>query len=85
MLVLSAATGKFGTDVHIVAAGPGNPCLVIGPGHDSRESVLRGPRPLIEPDAILITHSHMDHAWEAVPLGAPASSAAWRAVAARRA
>ncbi|MFE6068190.1 MBL fold metallo-hydrolase [Streptomyces sp. NPDC056525] len=78
MLVLSAATGMFGTNVHIVAAGPGNPCLVVDPGHDSQEAVLRAVRAhRLEPEAILITHGHMDHTWDAVPLARHYGVPAW--------
>ncbi|MFC8506983.1 MBL fold metallo-hydrolase [Streptomyces sp. NPDC057411] len=78
MLVLSAATGKFGTNVHIVAAGPGNPCLIVDPGHDSREAVLRAVRAhRLTPEAILITHGHMDHTWDAVPLARHYGVPAW--------
>ena len=78
MLVLSAATGKFGTNVHLVAAGPGNPCLIVDPGHDSADAVLEAVRAhRLEPEAILITHGHMDHTWDAVPLARYYGIPAW--------
>ncbi|MFD0147286.1 MULTISPECIES: MBL fold metallo-hydrolase [unclassified Streptomyces] len=78
MLVLSASTGKFGTNVHLVAAGPGNPCLIVDPGHDSAEAVRQAVRAhRLEPEAILITHGHMDHTWDAVPLARHYGVAAW--------
>jgi glyoxylase-like metal-dependent hydrolase (beta-lactamase superfamily II) len=78
MLVLSTTTGKFGTNVHVVAGGPGQPCLIIDPGHGSdpevREIVLRH---RLMPEAILITHGHMDHTWDAVPLSRYYEVPAW--------
>ncbi|BBC32789.1 hypothetical protein SGFS_040830 [Streptomyces graminofaciens] len=78
MLVLSATTGKFGTNVHVVAAGPGSPCLIIDPGHDSADAVAEAVRThRLQPEAILITHGHMDHTWDAVPLARRYGIAAW--------
>lgn len=78
MLVLSATTGKFGTNVHLVAAGPGSPCLVVDPGHQAADAVLEAVRAhRLEPEAILITHGHMDHTWDAVPLARHYGVPAW--------
>lgn len=78
MLVLSATTGKFGTNVHLVAAGPGHPCLIVDPGHGAAEAVLEAVRAhRLEPEAILITHGHMDHTWDAVPLARHYGVPAW--------
>ncbi|MEW2510298.1 MBL fold metallo-hydrolase [Streptomyces sp. NPDC046870] len=78
MLVLSAATGKFGTNVHIVAPGRGAPCLIVDPGHDAADAVVEAVRAhRLEPEAILITHGHMDHTWDAVPLARRYGIPAW--------
>lgn len=78
MLVLSAATGRFGTNVHVVAAGPGNPCLIVDPGHDAADTVREAVRThRLQPEAILITHGHMDHTWDAVPLARHYGVPAW--------
>lgn len=78
MLALSATTGKFGTNVHVVAPGPGRPCVIIDPGHDSAATVIEAVRQhRLEPEAVLITHGHMDHTWDAVPLARHFGIAAW--------
>ncbi|NJP51196.1 MBL fold metallo-hydrolase [Streptomyces sp. SBST2-5] len=78
MLVLTAATGKFGTNVHIVAPGRGSPCLIIDPGHDAVDAVTEAVRTYrLEPEALLITHGHMDHTWDAVPLARRYGVPAW--------
>jgi hydroxyacylglutathione hydrolase len=69
MLVLSEPVGKFDTNVHVVAERPGAPCLIIDPGHQAAPAVdafVREHR--LQPEAILVTHGHMDHTWDAVPL-----------------
>ncbi|MFJ5968619.1 MBL fold metallo-hydrolase [Streptomyces sp. NPDC093060] len=78
MLALSATTGRFGTNVHIVASGPGQPCLIVDPGHDAAGAVERAVREhRLEPEAVLITHGHMDHTWDAVPLARRYGIPAW--------
>ncbi|MHA6761703.1 MBL fold metallo-hydrolase [Streptacidiphilus sp. PAMC 29251] len=69
MLILTAATGMFGTNVHLVAEGPGSPCVIIDPGHLAAPEVhalVRRHR--LIPEAVLLTHGHMDHTWDAVPV-----------------
>jgi glyoxylase-like metal-dependent hydrolase (beta-lactamase superfamily II) len=69
MLVLTEPVGQFDTNVYVIAAGPGAPCLIIDPGHRAAPAVegfVREHRLL--PEAILITHGHLDHTWDAVPL-----------------
>lgn len=78
MLVLSTTAGQFGTNVHVVAEGPGQPCLIIDPGHEAAPEVheiVRRHR--LVPEAVLITHGHMDHTWDVLPLARHYAIPAW--------
>jgi len=78
MLVQSARTGRFDTNVHVVATGPGQPCLIVDPGHEAATPVIEiVRRHRLLPEAILITHGHMDHTWDAVPLSRHYGIPAW--------
>ncbi|MBU6529818.1 MBL fold metallo-hydrolase [Streptomyces sp. NPDC057245] len=78
MLALTATTGRFGTNVHVVAPGPGQPCLIVDPGHEAADAVEQAVRDhRLEPEAVLITHGHMDHTWDAVPLARRYGIPAW--------
>ena len=66
MLVLTVVAPVFGTNCTIVAAGPGAPCVVVDAGAGVSERV----RALIEvhglqPRAVVATHGHADHIWDA--------------------
>jgi len=52
----------FGTNCYVVAAGPGEQCLVVDPGIgvlDRLDEVLAEHR--LHPAAVLLTHGHLDH------------------------
>jgi glyoxylase-like metal-dependent hydrolase (beta-lactamase superfamily II) len=69
MLVLTIPTGQFATNVHILAEAPGQPCLIIDPGHEAAPRIDEAVRRYrLLPEAVLITHGHMDHTWDAVPV-----------------
>ena len=70
MLIEGFPAGSWATNCYVVAAGPGEPALIIDPGQDS----MRGIREIVEkhklhPAAVLLTHGHMDHIWSVAPLG----------------
>jgi hydroxyacylglutathione hydrolase len=78
MLVSSTTTGKFDTNAHVIAEGPGQPCLIVDPGHDAAAEVhelVRRHR--LVPEAVLLTHGHMDHTWDALPLAQHYAIPAW--------
>lgn len=67
MLVLTAGTGQFATNVHVIAPGAGRTCLIVDPGHRSApvvEEIVEEHR--LRPEAVLLTHGHMD-TWDAAP------------------
>ncbi|WP_017623095.1 MBL fold metallo-hydrolase [Nocardiopsis chromatogenes] len=69
MLILGFPAGGFATNTHAVAAGPGAGCLLIDPGKEAFAGLaaLIGRHRLV-PGAVVLTHGHMDHTWDAVPV-----------------
>jgi len=66
VLVLTVVAPVFGTNCTVVAAGPGAPCVVVDAGAGVSEQV----RALIDvhglqPRAVVATHGHADHIWDA--------------------
>ena len=71
MLIAGFPAGSWATNCYVVAAGPGEPCLIVDPGQDSIDGVhdiLREHR--LAPAAVLLTHGHIDHVWSVAPLSA---------------
>lgn len=69
MLVLGFPAGSFATNAYLLATGPGRPCLVVDPGQRSDAALAElVARHRLEPAAVLLTHAHMDHTWDAVPV-----------------
>ena len=69
MLVRGFPAGSFGTNCFVVAAGPGEECVVVDPGQDAvpgLDDLLREHR--LKPVAVLLTHGHIDHLWSVVPV-----------------
>jgi glyoxylase-like metal-dependent hydrolase (beta-lactamase superfamily II) len=69
VLLTGFPAGAFGTNCWVVAAGPGEQCLVVDPGQDAvgpLEDVLAEHR--LTPAAVLLTHGHLDHTWSVAPV-----------------
>lgn len=69
MLITGFPAGSWGTNCYVIAAGPGEPCLIVDPGQDSMDGVqqiLQEHRLL--PAAVLLTHGHIDHIWSVAPV-----------------
>jgi hydroxyacylglutathione hydrolase len=69
VLVAGFPAGSFQTNCYVVAAGPGEPCVVVDPGMDAvepLEAVLAEHR--VIPIAVLLTHGHLDHTFSVVPV-----------------
>lgn len=69
MLSLGFAAGSWSTNCYVLAAGPGEPCIIVDPGQDSFDRV----QAIIDehrlmPAAVLLTHGHMDHVWSVAPV-----------------
>jgi len=71
VLIAGFPAGSWATNCFVMAAGPGEPCVIVDPGQDSIAGVhdlIREHRLL--PAAVLLTHGHIDHVWSVAPLTA---------------
>jgi hydroxyacylglutathione hydrolase len=69
VLVTGFPAEAFGTNCYVVAAGPGEQCLVVDPGIgvlDRLDEVLTRHR--LHPAAVLLTHGHLDHTFSVAPV-----------------
>jgi glyoxylase-like metal-dependent hydrolase (beta-lactamase superfamily II) len=69
VLVRTVEAAAFGTNCYLVAAGPGQECLVVDPGIgvlDAIDEVLH--RDSLQPAAVLLTHGHVDHCFSVAPV-----------------
>jgi glyoxylase-like metal-dependent hydrolase (beta-lactamase superfamily II) len=69
VLVAGFPADAFGTNCYLVAAGPGEQCLVVDPGMgviDRLEALLAEHR--LHPAAVLLTHGHLDHTFSVAPV-----------------
>lgn len=70
MFVAGFPAGSWATNCYILAAAPGEPCLIIDPGQDSIDRVHEVVRENnLTPAAVLLTHGHIDHVWSVAPVG----------------
>lgn len=70
MFITGFPAGAWSTNCYVLAAGPGEPCVIIDPGQDSIDRVheiVRENR--LAPAAVLLTHGHVDHVWSVAPVG----------------
>lgn len=69
MLITGVEAAAFGTNCYVVAAGPGEQCLIVDPGVgvlDHLDEVLAEHR--LHPAAVLLTHGHIDHTFSVAPV-----------------
>ena len=69
MFIAGFPAGPWQTNCYVVAAGKGEPCVVVDPG----QGVMGGVREIVEangllPVAVLLTHGHIDHVWSVTPV-----------------
>jgi len=70
MLIKSFPAGSWATNCYVVAAGQGEPALIIDPGQESIPGVLEIIRENgLAPAGVLLTHGHIDHIWSVSPIG----------------
>ncbi len=71
MLIKFFPAGSWATNAYVVAAGLGEPAIIIDPGQDSIagiKEIVRENR--LKPAAVILTHGHIDHIWSVAPLSA---------------
>jgi glyoxylase-like metal-dependent hydrolase (beta-lactamase superfamily II) len=69
VLVAGVPAGSFAANCYLVAAAPGEQCLIIDPGQDAAggiEEIVSQYR--LQPAAVLLTHGHIDHIWSVAPV-----------------
>ena len=69
MLVVGFPTGAFQANCYLVAAGEGEPCVIVDPGQDAVEPIAEALRKYrLAPVAALLTHGHFDHVYSVTPI-----------------
>ena len=69
MLVVGFPTGALQANCYLLAAGEGEPCVVVDPGQDAAEPVTDAIRKYrLSPVAVLCTHGHFDHIFSVAPV-----------------
>jgi hydroxyacylglutathione hydrolase len=69
VLVVGFPTGVFAANCYVVAPAPGGPCVILDPGEDAVAQlgeVLSRHR--LRPEAVILTHGHLDHMWSVLPV-----------------
>lgn len=65
MQIVGFPAGMFQTNCYIVSDDAGD-CVIVDPGQDSEEQVRRQISEAgLRPRAVLLTHGHLDHIWNA--------------------
>jgi hydroxyacylglutathione hydrolase len=70
VLVRAIVAEAFETNCYVVAAGRGQPCLIVDPGIGvvpALDALLDAER--LHPAAVLLTHGHLDHCFSVAPVG----------------
>jgi hydroxyacylglutathione hydrolase len=69
VLVVGFPTGALQANCYLLAAGEGEPCVIVDPGQDAEEAVAQALRKhRLSPVAVLLTHGHFDHAFSVTPV-----------------
>jgi hydroxyacylglutathione hydrolase len=69
MLIAGFPAGSFAANCYVLAAAPGQECLIIDPGQDAEQGIDEIiERYRLQPTAVLATHGHLDHIWCVAPV-----------------
>ncbi|ORM24037.1 MBL fold metallo-hydrolase [Williamsia sp. 1135] len=69
MLITGFPAGMFATNCYVVAQHPGSDAIIIDPGQDAAPGVRKLlAEHELNPVAVLLTHGHLDHTWNATEL-----------------
>lgn len=69
MLVAGFPAGSFAANCYVLAAAPGEECLIIDPGQDAEQGIDQIlERYRLRPAAVVLTHGHIDHIWSVAPV-----------------
>lgn len=78
VLLTSFPAGPLQANCYVVARGPGAGCAIVDPGMDSMDGI-RGvvAEHDLTPAAVLVTHGHFDHMWNAQDVAAAYDCPVW--------
>jgi hydroxyacylglutathione hydrolase len=69
VLIAGFPAGAFAANCYLIAAAPGEECLIIDPGQDAEPGIAEiVERYRLRPAAVLATHGHIDHIWSVAPV-----------------
>jgi glyoxylase-like metal-dependent hydrolase (beta-lactamase superfamily II) len=69
VLIAGFPAGSFAANCYLVAAAPGEQCLIIDPGQDAEQGIEEiVERYRLQPAAVVLTHGHVDHIWSVAPV-----------------
>lgn len=78
MLLTSFPAGPLAANCYVIARGPGAGCAVVDPGMDAMDSLRQVVSEAnLTPQAVLITHGHFDHMWNAQDVAAEFGCPVW--------
>lgn len=69
MLVVGFESGALQANCYLLAAGEGEPCVIVDPGQDAAEPIETAlAKYRLSPVAVLLTHGHFDHCFSVAPV-----------------
>jgi hydroxyacylglutathione hydrolase len=69
VLVVGFPSGALQANCYLLAAGKGEPCVIVDPGQDAEEPVAQAIREHgLSPVAVVLTHGHFDHCFAVTPI-----------------
>ncbi len=69
MRVTGVPAGMFQTNCYVVSRDEGTDCIVVDPGQDAAAPLYSFLDDAgLTPIAVLLTHGHLDHMWDATPV-----------------
>jgi glyoxylase-like metal-dependent hydrolase (beta-lactamase superfamily II) len=69
VLVVGFPTGALQANCYLLAAGAGEPCVIVDPGQDAVEPIMAAvAQHRLSPVAVLLTHGHFDHTFSVAPV-----------------
>ncbi len=78
VLLTSFPAGPLQANCYFVARGPGTGCAIVDPGMDAIDGVRQVVKEQnLRPEAVLITHGHFDHMWNAQDVAAEYDCPVW--------
>lgn len=78
MIVEGYTTGVFASNCFIAAARESDACVVVDPGQEAAPLIAERLAALgLRCEAVLLTHGHVDHIWNAKEVSEAAGVAAW--------